>query len=193
MCPQTDFGEAKKFDDEPQIEETTEESTQQEIDDESRNSLFDDDSATGLPRGSFVGTPLYVAPEMLNENKSGPPTDLWALGCIIYQLRVGQVPFNGQFDYEVFEKITKRQLNFPNNIEKEAVDIIDQLLHLDPMQRLGAGPPGSENSYEKLKSHPYFKIINFKTLPQTAPPVPFERFSKYFPSASKQYNKRDLD
>lgn len=144
---QTDFGEAKKFDEEPQVEETTEESTQQ-IDDESRNSLFDDDSATGLPRGSFVGTPLYVAPEMLNENKSGPPTDLWALGCIIYQLRVGQVPFNGQFDYEVFEKITKRQLNFPNNIEKEAVDIIDQLLHLDPMQRLGAGPPGSENSYE---------------------------------------------
>jgi serine/threonine protein kinase len=72
-----------------------------------------------------VGTPLYVAPEMLNENKSGPPTDLWALGCIIYQLRVGTVPFNGQFDYEVFSKITERQLNFPNDLEPEAVDIID--------------------------------------------------------------------
>lgn len=52
---------------------------------EDRNSLFEEDSGTsGVPRGSFVGTPLYVAPEMLNENRSGPPTDLWALGCIIY-------------------------------------------------------------------------------------------------------------
>jgi serine/threonine protein kinase len=51
---------------------------------EDRNSLFEEPSAGGLPRGSFVGTPLYVAPEMLNENRSGPPTDLWALGCIIY-------------------------------------------------------------------------------------------------------------
>lgn len=93
---------------------------------EDRNSLFEEDQGNSKqPRGSFVGTPLYVAPEMLNENKSGPPTDLWALGCIIYQLRVGTVPFNGQFDYEVFSKITERQLNFPNDLEPEAVDIID--------------------------------------------------------------------
>jgi serine/threonine protein kinase len=52
---------------------------------EDRNSLFEEDNGTSaVPRGSFVGTPLYVAPEMLNENRSGPPTDLWALGCIIY-------------------------------------------------------------------------------------------------------------
>lgn len=35
-------------------------------------------------RGTFVGTPLYVAPEMLKESISGVPTDLWALGCILY-------------------------------------------------------------------------------------------------------------
>jgi serine/threonine protein kinase len=34
--------------------------------------------------GTFVGTPLYVAPEMLEYNHSGRYTDLWALGCIIY-------------------------------------------------------------------------------------------------------------
>jgi novel protein kinase C eta type len=38
----------------------------------------------GGARGTFVGTPLYVAPEMLEQNLSGPFTDLWALGCIIY-------------------------------------------------------------------------------------------------------------
>jgi 3-phosphoinositide dependent protein kinase-1 len=43
--------------------------------------------------GTFVGTPLYVAPEMLESNKAGRYTDLWALGCIIYQLIVGTTPF----------------------------------------------------------------------------------------------------
>ena len=64
----------------PQMPEDDEE------DDTMRNSLFCDDSGPshGLPRGSFVGTPLYVAPEMLEDNLSGPYTDLWALGCIIY-------------------------------------------------------------------------------------------------------------
>jgi len=37
-----------------------------------------------IGRGTFVGTPLYVAPEMLESNHSGPFTDLWALGCIIF-------------------------------------------------------------------------------------------------------------
>ncbi len=37
-----------------------------------------------LREGTFVGTPLYVAPEMLDGNFAGKFTDLWALGCIIY-------------------------------------------------------------------------------------------------------------
>ena len=39
--------------------------------------------------GTFVGTALYVAPEMLEFNQSGIYTDLWALGCIIYEMLVG--------------------------------------------------------------------------------------------------------
>ena len=103
-------------------------------DEEDRNSLFEDaETKRGAqPRGSFVGTPLYVAPEMLNESRSGPPTDLWALGCIIYQLRCGYVPFNGQFDYEVFQKITDRRLEFPNSLDIDTQDLIDALLQLDP-------------------------------------------------------------
>jgi serine/threonine protein kinase len=37
-----------------------------------------------IREGTFVGTPLYVAPEMLDGNRAGRFTDLWALGCIIY-------------------------------------------------------------------------------------------------------------
>lgn len=44
-------------------------------------------------RGTFVGTPLYVAPEMLKRTVSGHFTDIWALGCIIYEMATGDVPF----------------------------------------------------------------------------------------------------
>lgn len=54
------------------------------VGEDDRNSLFQEDDQNKAPRGSFVGTPLYVAPEMLNENRSGPSNDMWALGCIIY-------------------------------------------------------------------------------------------------------------
>jgi len=49
-----------------------------------------------LREGTFVGTPLYVAPEMLEGNFAGKFTDLWALGCIIYQFHVGVTPFNAK-------------------------------------------------------------------------------------------------
>ena len=65
---------------------------------------------------------------MLDENISSPGMDLWALGCMIYEMRVGQTPFNGTVDYEVFHKIKERQLIIPNELEPEVVDIIDRLL-----------------------------------------------------------------
>jgi len=45
-------------------------------------------------RGSFVGTAEYVSPEMLNHTYCGKAGDLWALGCIIYQLFAGKTPFS---------------------------------------------------------------------------------------------------
>lgn len=49
-----------------------------------------------LREGTFVGTPLYVAPEMLEASMAGKFTDLWALGCMIYQFHVGKTPFQGK-------------------------------------------------------------------------------------------------
>ncbi len=82
---------------------------------------------------------------------------------------------------------------FPYGLDPEAVDIIDRLLHLEPSERLGVGPEGSENDFEALKSHPYFKGINFKLLDQTAPPVPADRFDKFFNKSPKTYKPRNLD
>jgi hypothetical protein len=49
-------------------------------------------------------------------------------------------------------------------------------MNLDHDKRIGAGQPGSDLEYEALKSHPFFKGINFKKLSQMPPPVPVEKF-----------------
>lgn len=64
--------------------------------------MFGEETEQRQQRKSFVGTALYISPEMLHENKFYPASDLWALGCIIYQMRVGVTPFMGSVDYEVF-------------------------------------------------------------------------------------------
>jgi 3-phosphoinositide dependent protein kinase-1 len=70
-------------------------------------------------RGTFVGTPLYVAPEMLKESMSGHFTDLWALGCIIYQMITGEVPFKGKTDFQTFDTIMKREFDWPADIDED--------------------------------------------------------------------------
>lgn len=46
---------------------------------------------------SFVGTAQYVSPELLTEKTISPSSDLWALGCIIYQMIAGLPPFRSRF------------------------------------------------------------------------------------------------
>jgi serine/threonine protein kinase len=64
-----------------------------------------------------VGTPLYVAPEMLKANESSADTDLWALGCIMYQMLCGKVPFQAKTDFETFTLIQSGKYSYPNDLK----------------------------------------------------------------------------
>ena len=55
-----------------------------------------------------MGTPLYVAPEMLDKTQSGAFSDFWALGVILYEMASGTTPFRGQSEIVVFDKILRR-------------------------------------------------------------------------------------
>lgn len=79
----------------------------------------------------------------------------------------------------------------PNECEPEVVDIVDRLLRLVPEDRLGAGPPGSENDYEALKNHPFFKGINFDKLDSTSPPIPADRYASFFKAFKGSGKPRD--
>lgn len=55
---------------------------------------FADEEQAVRRRNSFVGTAQYVSPELLTDKKACPASDLWALGCIIYQMVAGITPFH---------------------------------------------------------------------------------------------------
>jgi len=71
-----------------------------------------------------VGTPLYVAPEMLNETSSGPFSDLWALGVIIYEFMTGDSPWRGASDMDRFNNIKECNVPYPRTMDKDAADLI---------------------------------------------------------------------
>ena len=124
-------------------------------------------------RGTFVGTPHWVSPEMLNENSSGPFVDLWALGVVLYEMVTGERPFKGTHELAIFDEIKNRKIKYPENTPEHAVDLIEQLLQLNPLERLGYGLPGSGKDFDALKAHPFFNGINFQRLRdrKIAPPI----------------------
>ena len=66
------------------------------------------------PKGStFVGTAEYVSPEVLLDKESGPSSDLWALGCILYQFFAGKAPFKGKTEFLTFNLIIKGEIIYP--------------------------------------------------------------------------------
>lgn len=148
---------------------------QAEVENDIENEGFDlPDDAPGMARrDTFVGTPLYVSPEMLQETRSTPASDLWALGCIIYFMLVGKTPFEDRSETKTFDNILNRTLEFPEeaDLSHEAKDLIDRLLKVNPIERLGAGRPGSDNDLWALKTHPYFAGIDFSLLEEAASPL----------------------
>jgi len=76
-----------------------------------------------------VGTPLYVAPEMLDKTQSGAFSDFWALGIILYEMACGKTPFLGRTEMIVFDKILRRQFDWPDTLDDlNLKNLINQLL-----------------------------------------------------------------
>jgi len=85
----------------------------------------------------FVGTPNYMAPECCRNRGSDQRSDIWSLGCLLYQLFTGFPPFFGKSEYLIFIRSTESKYFFPEDIiEKSAEDLISKLLIVDANKRL---------------------------------------------------------
>lgn len=134
-----------------------------------------DPTSKGEKANSFVGTAQYVSPELLSEKVCYKSSDLWALGCIIYQLLAGRPPFRAANEYLIFQKIIKLEYTFPEGFLLEPKDLVSNLLVLDPKKRLGCDDMGG---FETLKSHTFYKGVDFENLHKTDPP----KLKLYLPS-----------
>lgn len=124
---------------------------------------------------SFVGTAEYVSPELLTDKTAGKPSDIWAYGCIIYQLLVGRPPFKGGSEYLTFQKIVGLEYDFPAGFPPAARDLVERCLVLDPTRRL---------TIEHIKNHEFFDGQKFGTgLWKTRAP----RLRPYIPPAQEPH------
>ncbi|KAJ5188644.1 hypothetical protein N7491_004964 [Penicillium cf. griseofulvum] len=101
---------------------------------------------------SFVGTAEYVSPELLTDKNACKASDLWAFGCIIYQLLAGRPPFKAGNEYQTFQKIVALDYEFPIGFPTVARDLVERLLVLDPARRL---------QIEHIKNHEFFEGITW--------------------------------
>ena len=95
---------------------------------------------------SIKGTPLYMAPELVQELPYNHTVDLWSLGVIIYELFVGTPPFYTNSIYTLIHLIVKDPVKFPDNMSPEFKSFLQGLLNKTPSERL---------SWPELLQHPF--------------------------------------
>eukprot|EP01136_Pigoraptor_vietnamica_P016399 Opistho-1_new@4830 len=103
---------------------------------------------------SDVGTTDYMAPEVILGYRHGPSVDWWALGVCLFEFLVGVPPFYEPNPLETFSNIVDRNIEWPEELSADAVDLIDRLLTTDVSARLGSNTQLGQMS--DVRAHPFF-------------------------------------
>ncbi|XP_060048323.1 serine/threonine-protein kinase greatwall isoform X2 [Erinaceus europaeus] len=123
--------------------------------------------AAPVDDGRILGTPDYLAPELLLGRAHGPAVDWWALGVCLFEFLTGIPPFNDETPQQVFQNILKRDIPWPEGDEKlsdNAQSAVEIFLTLDDTLRAGM---------KELKHHPLFSDVDWDNLQhQTMPFIP---------------------
>ena len=131
---------------------------------------------SGMTTYSLVGTPQFMAPEVILGKGYGLSCDLWSLGCCLYEFVMGDLPFLAtDSQFELFQKILRfnsLDLKWSPEVDLDTRNLICGLLEPDPHRRLG-GSVGL--GIRELEADPFFLNFNwddFKDRKLVAPFVP---------------------
>lgn len=112
----------------------------------------------------ILGTPDYLAPELLLMHGHGKAVDWWALGVCFYEFMTGIPPFNDETPQKVFDNILHKNIEWPQDDEAlspEAVEAVELLLTMDPLERPTA---------KEVQSMQFFSCIDWLNMEKETPP-----------------------
>ena len=109
---------------------------------------------------SRVGTPEYMAPEVIKKQGHGFTVDYWGLGMVTYEMMTGLPPWYTDDRSKIFKRLLRAPLAFPVNtqISPPLMNFIASLLDRSPHRRLGL------KGVNSVKSHPFFRRLDFRGL-----------------------------
>uniref|UniRef100_A0A182NN30 non-specific serine/threonine protein kinase n=1 Tax=Anopheles dirus TaxID=7168 RepID=A0A182NN30_9DIPT len=97
---------------------------------------------------SIKGTPLYMAPELLEAKPYDHHADLWSLGCIIYEMLAGEPPFSSTSMIHLVRLIRNQYIKWPSYLTTVCISFVQGLLERDPSKRM---------SWAKILEHGFVK------------------------------------
>ena len=100
---------------------------------------------------THLGTPATMAPEIMMNRPYDEKSDLWSVGVMMYQLYYKEVPFEGNSENEILQKITSKK-PFKQPEDQNLRDIINKLLVVNPQERI---------SWDEYFNHPFFASSKF--------------------------------
>ncbi|CAK84769.1 unnamed protein product (macronuclear) [Paramecium tetraurelia] len=130
---------------------------------------------------TIIGTPHYMAPEILQGKGYTFPVDIWSIGICMYEFMCGQVPYAEEAEdpYEIYEEIQKKQLSYPQFLkDRKAKKFMEQLLNKTPELRLGG-------SYASLKAHQWFDQFDWDKLYDKEMKAPYLPPQQKMPATGK--------
>ncbi|UYV67165.1 PRKCD [Cordylochernes scorpioides] len=119
---------------------------------------------------NLAGTPDYMAPEVVQGQPYNHAVDWWSFGVLLYEMLVGQSPFRGTDEDELFWCICNEQPYYPFYLSKDAKHILKLFMHKDPETRLGM-PDCPEGD---VTWQPFFKDIDWEKIERKELDPPFK-------------------